>query len=184
MPYRQMVNISNFLDTESTNVFLYYAKNTNAWQEYADDFWKGRIFNFSKFEGQLKIVSDYLIQDIKKYIKQKYDAEVYCDTIDIVRWPEGWSQPPHIDGCKGLEYRDYGCIIYLNDDFDGGETYYPNLNIKVKPKSGTIVVHPGDEKHLHGVTEVKNNTRYTIASFWTITKDKASYDSVHKYCGQ
>lgn len=176
-----MVNISNFLDKDSTNIFLYHAKNIKKWSEYDVDFWRGRVFNFSKLDGQLKLIADNLLEDIRKYIKEKYNTEVYCDTIDIIRWPQGLSQPPHIDACKGLEYRDYGCIIYLNDDFEGGETYYPNIGMKVKPQPGVIVVHPGSEHYLHGVTEVKNNTRYTIASFWTTTKDKASYDKLHKH---
>jgi len=55
----------------------------------------------------------------------------------------------------------------LNDDFDGGETYYPQHNFSVKPKLGRLAIHPGDSAHEHGVSEIKNNTRYTLAAVWT-----------------
>ena len=31
-------------------------------------------------------------------------------------------------------------LVYLNDDFEGGETYFPKLDIRVKPKKGTAVL--------------------------------------------
>ncbi len=35
--------------------------------------------------------------------------------------------------------RTWTLIVYLNDDFEGGETYFPLLDIKVKPKRGMLV---------------------------------------------
>jgi hypothetical protein len=68
-------------------------------------------------------------------------------------------------------YQVVNAIIYLNDDYEGGHTYYPNFNFDITPKSGSLAVHPGNVDHLHGVTEVKNLMRYTIASFWTKQKN-------------
>ena len=36
--------------------------------------------------------------------------------------------------------RVYSCLIYLNDDFTGGETYFPKKNITVTPKLGKMVI--------------------------------------------
>jgi hypothetical protein len=73
----------------------------------------------------------------------------------------------------GYEHRAYGSIIYLNDTYEGGHTYYKNFNHEVTPKAGALAVHPGDSEHLHGVTEIKDGMRYTIASFWTLDKGKS-----------
>lgn len=59
----------------------------------------------------------------------------------------------------------YGCILYLNDDFDGGELHYINQNIDVRPQKNTLVVHPGSDKYLHGVNQVYNAKRYTLPFF-------------------
>lgn len=36
--------------------------------------------------------------------------------------------------------RTHSAILYLNDDFTGGETHFPTLDITVKPKKGSIVI--------------------------------------------
>jgi hypothetical protein len=58
----------------------------------------------------------------------------------------------------------YGVVIYLNDNYEGGEIYYPELNITIKPKARSIIIHPAGLAH--GVTTIKgNNTRYILSSF-------------------
>jgi hypothetical protein len=57
-------------------------------------------------------------------------------------------------------------IIYLNDDYDGGELYFTQHNLKVKPKAGTLVTFPGTDEYLHGVANVlPGKTRYVISTF-------------------
>jgi hypothetical protein len=112
----------------------------------------------------------------KEKIKELYDVEdVYSDTLQIVRWFPEMEQPPHADDMtntdiKGLEHRAYGSIIYLNDNYEGGKTYYPNFDVSITPKVGNLAIHPGDPEHLHGVTKIQDGMRYTIASFWTLNK--------------
>jgi len=36
--------------------------------------------------------------------------------------------------------RKYSALIYLNDDFEGGETYFPKINYTVKPEIGKMVI--------------------------------------------
>jgi predicted 2-oxoglutarate/Fe(II)-dependent dioxygenase YbiX len=57
----------------------------------------------------------------------------------------------------------FGVAIYLNDDFTGGEINYPDLNISVKPKRSSVVIH--DAKLLHQVLPVKSGNRYSITTF-------------------
>ena len=58
----------------------------------------------------------------------------------------------------------FGVVIYLNDDFEGGEITYPELDLKIKPKARSMVVHPAGLEH--GVLEVKGEqTRYTFSVF-------------------
>lgn len=174
-----MINIEqSFLSKETCDDIVNYAINTNDWDTGGEiDFWRGRTISLNKLE---KPFAYTILNEIREYIKKCYGVDyVYCDTIDIVRWTAGLSQPVHMDACKNLEYRDYGSIIYLNDNFDGGNTYYPNKNFTIKPKTGAIAVHPGSKEYEHGVTTVENGTRYTIASFWTKEMGKGIYDCLH-----
>ena len=54
-------------------------------------------------------------------------------------------------------------IICLNDDYEGGEFYFPVQDIKVKLKKGQILVFPPYWTHPHLTMELRNRTyRYTI----------------------
>jgi hypothetical protein len=72
---------------------------------------------------------------------------------------------------KEFSYREFGSIVYLNDNYSGGHTYYPNYNFDIKPEAGKLAVHPGDPEHLHGVSKIEGTTRYTLAAFWSRNKD-------------
>ena len=57
----------------------------------------------------------------------------------------------------------YGVLMYLNEDFDGGEICYPELGIEYKPKPGVLLIH--DAGNMHGVNSISNGTRYSMTSF-------------------
>lgn len=60
--------------------------------------------------------------------------------------------------------------IYLNDDYSGGELFFPELDLEIKPKPGQLVMFPGGHEFKHGVKEVLSGDRYTMASFLTTPK--------------
>lgn len=176
--------IENFLSDEECNYFLSFVNEEDLWNfsEQHSDYWNGRVMYPQMLEKrgdsralELKEKLQEVELRVNDAIVKNYNLanRVYADGIGIVRWPAGIEQPPHADNANndgssnGLNWRDYGTIIYLNDNFTGGETYYPDYNIFVKPKKGALAIHPGGVDHLHGVTKVEGNTRYTIASFWS-----------------
>lgn len=181
----------NFLTNEEISLLLDFCKTSSAWQDgditkTGKDFWSGRtiaLVNCPK-EISKKVVE---IKDrIESLMKESYAVQAYCDQIAFMRWFDGMEQGLHSDDMRGNKngedfswffHRELSSIIYLNDDFEGGLTYYHNFpELAVKPIPGRIVIHPGSVKFLHGVSKVKGNTRYTIASFWGTDKN---YDEKH-----
>lgn len=72
----------------------------------------------------------------------------------------------HDDNRPGaLKKVRYGCVLYLTEDFDGGELNYTELGIQYKPVAGQIIFHPGEEKYMHKVNNVSNGIRFTVAVF-------------------
>jgi predicted 2-oxoglutarate/Fe(II)-dependent dioxygenase YbiX len=55
----------------------------------------------------------------------------------------------------------YSALIYLNDNYEGGELHFPLHDIKIKPKPGTLVLFPGTCMYPHEVKEVLSGHRYT-----------------------
>jgi prolyl 4-hydroxylase len=71
------------------------------------------------------------------------------ESADILYYHEGHYMTPHHDwpyDPRKLDYyqkggtRDAVALIYLNDNFQGGETYFPHLDISIKPKKGSMSV--------------------------------------------
>ena len=152
------------------------------WDNAGHKFWDGRITNYYSILRHDKRAAEIMLDaNIKcgNIIRNNYATpEAYSDTLQVVRWFPGMEQPPHADDMtntdvKGFDHRVFGSIIYLNDNYDGGHTYYPNHNFDITPKTGSLAVHPGDAEHLHGVTKIENGMRYTIASFWTFNKERS-----------
>jgi hypothetical protein len=87
----------------------------------------------------------------------------------IQRLQVGQEMPPHFDSVSDSDIQ-YGIVMYLNDDFTGGETIYPNLNLAIKPKRGHLIVH--NANHLHGAALVSGgDTRYILSCFARGTKE-------------
>ena len=97
----------------------------------------------------------------------------YTTAVEVLRYPESSHSPTHVDG-SGMHYdsslvrRDVTWsktrIVLLNNDFDGGELFFPNLGISYgKDFMGSCIEFPaGLERYAHGVNPVKNGTRYTL----------------------
>ena len=57
-------------------------------------------------------------------------------------------------------------LIYLNDDFDGGEVHFRRQNFTYKPTAGSIVLFPSVWSHPHTAMPVTNGVRYNVITWW------------------
>jgi hypothetical protein len=64
------------------------------------------------------------------------------------------------------DYSSYTCAVKLNDEFEGGGTFFPRYQITANPKRvGNAILHPGMITHRHGGRPVYSGTRYITVSF-------------------
>ncbi len=76
---------------------------------------------------------------------------------------------------KFFTNKSFTSIIYLNDDYEGGELYFPQHNgFEIKPKKGTMLIFSGTIDNMHGIKEVTSGTRYTHVTFWSNNISKSS----------
>ena len=60
----------------------------------------------------------------------------------------------------------FTCGVRLNDEFEGGGTYFPKYGVCVTPKrNGNAFIHPGAITHKHGARPIHAGLRYIIVSF-------------------
>lgn len=97
---------------------------------------------------------------------------IYCDNTlnlgglsTIQRLPSGVELKSHVDQDTDPSIR-YASILYLSDDHNGGELFFENLDISLRPQPRDLLFFPGDSKHKHGVRHVLDGpTRYVIVGF-------------------
>jgi predicted 2-oxoglutarate/Fe(II)-dependent dioxygenase YbiX len=70
----------------------------------------------------------------------------------------------HIHNERGREKTKYNSLIYLNDNYNGGEFYTKN-GIVIKPSVGLLTLFNG-QKVWHGVNMVKKKDRHTLIFWW------------------
>jgi hypothetical protein len=188
----------NFITKEENDILLDFAKNIKHWDytesvwneegvmTYDASFWADRVANAHSIlkhddgEKIFYIIKD-LVERLKKDVDKFFKVDAFPTNPAIVRWLPGQYQMPHADkelhenGAEGpndFPYFDLAGLFYLNDDYEGGQLYFPQHNIEFKPKAGAAYFFPGDKNYIHGVKEITSGVRYVIPFFWTILEHK------------
>src|SRR5207244_4441019 len=116
-------------------------------EDIKDDFWKGRILYFRDVL-RARTGAAALMRDAQRRVTErlrgfyKLTVPVFADTVQLVRWRTGMHMPTHADRANpdgsphGMPFRDFASVIYLNDEYEGGELYFPRLDLTVKPSTG------------------------------------------------
>jgi hypothetical protein len=88
---------------------------------------------------------------------------------EIMGFNPGESLRVHYDGVPGIppqkQPENIASVFYINDDFGGGETFYPTFGLSYKPVAGHLLMHPGKEGYEHGVSEVFDKQRFGLTTF-------------------
>ena len=129
---------------------------------------------------------------VRAFINPFYRVEVLdSEPSQILHYGVGGHYIPHVDAETlykddiGLEMwektldRDLSIVYFLNDDFAGGELYFPVLELVVKPEAGTLVCFPSDHNYIHGVRPVTSGHRYTVVT-WMRVKGMPSVDDINQ----
>lgn len=113
-----------------------------------------------------------------KLAKQCFDAELdWLEAPDLMRYHEGGFYIRHADSqnfdantqkWNKVIDRDISMLIYLNDEFEGGELSFYRLNYQIRPRAGAVVLFPSDHRFLHQAEKVTKGKRYAIVSWASV----------------
>ena len=131
---------------------------------FAIDFYKNLEHEAEKFRDvyPLSILENEMnnIQIKLSKISKEFNAQI--DWIQIVKWPIVSYQNLHFD--LDSDETTLSSITYLNDNFDGGRTYFEDGTTFI-PKKGRSIFFDG-QYYKHGVSKVENNIRYVVATWY------------------
>ena len=126
----------------------------------------------------LKASEDPIVDKlIRKCISTTDRPFANCEDLQVLRYKPGGFYKPHQDAfCEDKNRRMYTFIIALNDEYEGGETVFPNIKRRYRLEKGDALFFNTlnnyeciTKKALHGGAPVKSGEKW-ICNLW-----------VHKY---
>ncbi|XP_068939407.1 prolyl 3-hydroxylase 2 isoform X2 [Petaurus breviceps papuanus] len=152
------------------------------------------------YEGRVPLKSARLFYDIsekaRKIVESYFmlNSTLYFSFTHLVcRTPlsdqpqnrDDLSHPIHADNCFldsdtnecwkefPLAARDYSAILYMNEDFEGGEFIFTGMDSQtvtasIKPKCGRMVSFSSGRENPHGVKAVTKGQRCAVALWFTL----------------
>ena len=141
------------------------------------------IFN-EIFDGMKNVCEDYAS-------KIGDDAEIILMTdTAIKKYMPGTFMGSHFDQQEGDRRLRYSMVMYLNDDYEGGEISFnvkdgvltstddaasedfnsplnhDRIMFHVKPKAGSVIIFPSTDPYSHTAHLIKGGSKYMVPSFW------------------
>lgn len=179
-----LIEIPNFLTSNECDELIQYMEThpDEIIDSSVDKGWlydKGSISKKDRISKQCWVSSRKLalIKRIQRLTCDYIDIPEYMqESLQIVKYYVGGFFKPHYDEKITLfhQYKRYcTLLIFLNDDFEGGETVFPHLNRTIIPVKGKAIFFknmcPKSHRILwysyHGGNTVKVGTKY-IANLW------------------
>tara|TARA_R100000742_G_C4274868_1_gene95054 strand:- start:1363 stop:1971 length:609 start_codon:yes stop_codon:yes gene_type:complete len=72
--------------------------------------------------------------------------------------------------------RTFVVQVYLNDDFDGGETEFLYQGVREKPSTGDVLIFPCQYTHVHRGNPPLGGTKYLATSWgWIVNTETEEY---------
>jgi hypothetical protein len=179
--------IENFMPSEHVNILLKYCKLANEPRNDEQE----KEYKKAYFQRELAKSYEHLM---RAEATRMYGYQLDRDrTVDFTDRKQGVLLEEHTDFIKSQFFDPLeppivyptsnrwsghmSVLIYLNDNYEGGEIVFPKQNIKIKPKSGMLIAFPGNEMYPHLVEPCYGDLRYTI-SLWTRVSAYGDYINI------
>ena len=156
---------NNFLKKKSDLIFV----EDNFLNEDECDFLIKKIpklgaGNFSWDQRTVDITNSFIVTKVINFFKKKLNFNLKIQQAQIQNWNVGSESPLHIHDHGGRNTTKFNSLIYLNNNFEGGEFYTKN-GIVIKPKKGLLTLFNG-KKVYHGVKKVSREDIFTLIFWW------------------
>jgi hypothetical protein len=119
-----------------------------------------------------------------------HDEPRLFPVFNIKKYDTGASMGAHYDQLDGDKTLRYSLVMYLNDDYEGGEISFKmseyedhnmleitdldyevaknksQIDFGVKPSAGSVIIFPSSAPYYHIAHTVKSGAKYMIPSHW------------------
>jgi len=181
-----IVIVRNFISADDLSRLYKYCYSINEWETWSaggEDKISTAKYMKAKNPELYDTMKGY-IDEIQKQIEFKFGRPLEPAEAGVRRWDVGEEQGLHADGenrdgsPNGTYIVDYGSVMYLNQNFIGGEIYFPQYELEITPEAGMLIYFPSSRYYLHGVRKILQGIRYTSAHFWVPEKHRKLINNV------
>jgi hypothetical protein len=125
-----------------------------------------RLHNVSKQWINAFLNIDACVHEYRK----KYSLRLTSDEgYRVLKYSNGAEYLEHVDWHEENN-RQLSLVGWFNDDFDGGELYFKNFDISVKPEKGGCVLFPSNYLFAHNAMPVgeinKKDIKYSFVTWF------------------
>jgi predicted 2-oxoglutarate/Fe(II)-dependent dioxygenase YbiX len=113
---------------------------------------------FGALENTLKHYSTKIYPWAEKNIKSREQ------NMHLLRYDYSGYLPAHQD--QGISTRVLSVLLYLNDDYEGGEIEFRHSEVKIKPEPGSVLFFPSNFLYIHEVHPVTKGPRYALPNWY------------------
>jgi prolyl 4-hydroxylase len=120
---------------------------------------------FSELKNIYNDTVERLVKCLQDY-ESRYNIRMdYMEAINYVRYGTGQHFGVHTD--HGFSYNcTVSSVMYLNDDYGGGELWFPFLNCTYTPSHGDIVFFPSTYIYAHASKPVTSGVKYAAVTMF------------------
>lgn len=94
------------------------------------------------------------------------EQEFYSTGYNLLKYSSGQQYKAHFDGHTATG-RYLSAILYLNDDYEGGELEFPDYKVMIKPEPGMLILFPSSFAYRHIAHPIKSGTKYAMVTWLT-----------------
>lgn len=173
--------IENFITPEDAQTLISEQLNpseVNPYPEHHKNHFGGNALPYNKVTIDLLKKYGDMSNEVHKE-RNGFVNPIYVFKAFGAVWTPGRKGNLHIDAQGPEPFIEFSTIIYLNDEFEGGEIYFPNQNFVYKPKKYSAVFFPSaGTEHIHGITTVTSGQRHTALYMHTSKPKHADPDYI------
>jgi Rps23 Pro-64 3,4-dihydroxylase Tpa1-like proline 4-hydroxylase len=119
--------------------------------------------HFLDIQSKCASIVDLYLNSYKKEFNI-HDDIFSPEGFQLLKYEPGGYFKTHYDSYPAVK-RCISVLIYLNDDYDGGEIEFVYFNAKIKPKAGSLILFPSNYPYRHIAHPVTNGTKYAIVTW-------------------
>lgn len=171
-------------DTTTLNSFLYQQGPVNIKEIYfLEKLNDAEVEPAPNFEIKNKTIKAIMLDAEKRVIDHitnvyfpelGYEAELkWSRPLELIRWGSTARLDDHTDAPQPTDdgFVPVSALIYINDDYIGGEINFPEYDVEIKPKSNDLIVFSGSMTHNVGYVgdraiEDQDQRRFTMPFFF------------------